>query len=171
MRRSPSKVGVPRAASILFGIGGVVAGDVSGGAVSVSDLDAGRLSSRRWPHSLQNLALGGLRCPQLGQGAGSFAPHSLQNLASSGFEVWQLEQIIFFQGGPVHDPIPFNRSPLSVHRNCRALRLLGSPWARVRGPMGSRALSRSGCNAPLSLRSTDYTQPGNNVNRSRQSRP
>jgi hypothetical protein len=48
-----------------------------------------------WP---QNLAVGGLAVPQLGQAAASGVAHSMQNLRPTSFKVPQFEQIKL--GGP-----------------------------------------------------------------------
>ena len=46
------------------------------------------------PHSEQNLACGGLACPQAAQARGSAVPHSEQNLLPSGTFALQFSQCI-----------------------------------------------------------------------------
>src|SRR5262249_3662312 len=50
------------------------------------------LACKGVPHSGQNLAVGGVCWPQLGQSCMNGVPHSIQNFALSGFSVPQLVQ-------------------------------------------------------------------------------
>jgi hypothetical protein len=56
------------------------------GSHMTGTVDVSRLGDSAVPHSMQNLAPGGLIVPQLGQPPSRF-PHSRQNLAASGFNV------------------------------------------------------------------------------------
>ena len=61
-------------------------------AVSADVAAAAAPAAIEWPHSMQNLASGGLSAPHDAHFGSSAAPHDMQKRALSGFSVEQLGQ-------------------------------------------------------------------------------
>lgn len=100
---------------------------VSGGgtpAKAAAVVDAGSFSDR--PQLRQNLALGRLGSPQLGQGDSSRVPHASQNIALAGFSDWQWGHFI-----PGYNPDP--------HIVRVACKRKGTFWAQLACHFGTSA--------------------------------